>query len=237
MNLATSLAMMRTAAVVLVGSLALTGCVETRFAAPLGDNIETCDTRLKGLWLDAKEDHADAKRNTKPDPSADGINIDAGCRVEMLEQPEPGGAIKRIHVPVNFVHDGGNDYLVVSDAQLNGLVELAPPYAVSPTPQKSFFFVRYHITGDTLELFDVDTKAVAKLVIDGTLRGTVSSTTSELHAWVDGNRNDMLELVRKQPIFEDKPNLTLRRSRQTLADFERNATKKPAPPKKNPSKK
>jgi hypothetical protein len=47
----------------------------------------------------------------------------------------------------------------------------------------------------------------------------------------------MLELVRKQPIFESKPNLTLRRSKQTLAEFERRATKKSAPPKKASPKK
>lgn len=221
----------------LLAGFALTGCVETRFAAPLGDNIETCDTRLKGLWLDAKESaHVQAGKDSKSTGDADAIHVDDGCRVEIIEQPEPGGPLKRIHVPVNFVHDGGNDYLVVSDAQLNGLVELAPPYAVTPKPEKSFFFTRYAIHGEVLELYDVDTKAVAKLIVDGTLRGTVSSTSTELHAWVDGNRNDMLELVRRQPIFESKPNLTLKRSTKTLADFERSVTKQPTPQKK-PSRK
>ena len=118
------------AALMLAGAVALGGCTETRFAAPLGDNIETCDTRWKGLWLDA-DDSATPQ-------GASGLFVDAGCQVEVLDQPEPGGPIKRLHVPVNFVHDRGNDYLVVSDAQLKGLVELPAPHAVSPAPEKSF---------------------------------------------------------------------------------------------------
>lgn len=215
------------AAVLLAGGLALGGCTETRFAAPLGDNIETCDTRWKGLWLDA-DDSATPQ-------GASGLFVDAGCQVEVLDQPEPGGPIKRLHVPVNFVHDRGNDYLVVSDAQLKGLVELSAPHAVSPPPEKSFFFVRYRVAGDVLELYDVDSARVAKLVVDDTLRGTVNKTASELHVWVDGDRAQMLDVVRKYPIFSVKPTTTLKRSRLGLADYERNVTKPPPkPPRRQP---
>ena len=54
------------AVLVLVGAAALGGCVETRFAAPLGDNIETCDARWKGLWLDQEEQRRGSASGSKP---------------------------------------------------------------------------------------------------------------------------------------------------------------------------
>lgn len=211
---------LRAALLALLASVSLGGCVETRFAAPLGDNIETCDTRWKGLWIDTRE--------SRDKQTAAGIYVDAGCEVAVLDQTEPGGPIKRLHVPVNFVHDGGNDYLVVSDAQLKGLVEIPPPYAISPKPEKSFFFARYRLHGDTLELFDVDTPKVASLIAQDALRGTVSKTSSELHAYLEGDRAQMLEIVRKQSIFSAKASMTLERSKQSIDAYERSL----APPPK-----
>jgi len=40
----------------LIACTALSACVETRFESPLGDNIETCDTAWKGVWLEPGDD-------------------------------------------------------------------------------------------------------------------------------------------------------------------------------------
>ena len=187
----------------------LGGCVETRFEAPLGDNIETCDTQWKGLWVDPE---------SKTEASA--IYVDDECHFIVLDQPENTGPIKRIHVPMNYVHTDGKDYIVVADSSLKGLVELKPPHGVDPAPEKSFFFARYQIRGDKLEVNQVDSERVAKLVIDGKIDGTVSKTGSDLHVYVRGNRARMLEIVRTQAIFQAKPTTKLARSRQTLDEFE-----------------
>ena len=89
----------------------------------------------------------------------------------MLDQPERGAPFKQIHVPVNYVHDKGKDYLVIADVALKGLVELKPPYGIDPVPQKSFFFARYSVRGNRIELDDVDSEAAAKLVVDRRLAG------------------------------------------------------------------
>jgi len=211
-------------ALVVLTCLSLGGCVETRFASPLGDNIETCDTRWKGLWIDTRE--------SRDKNEAAGFFVDKGCEVSVLDQTEPGGPIKRQHVPVNFVHDGSNDYLVVSDAQLKGLVEVPPLYAVSPKPEKSFYFVQYRFHGDTLELYDVNTPRVATLIVEEKLKGTVSKTSSELHAYVEGDRAQMLEIVRKQPVFNNKPGMVLERSKMSMDEYERSLVKPPKPHKK-----
>ena len=187
----------------------LGGCVETRFESPLGDNIETCDTRWKGLWGD-------------PDSAteASAVYVDDECHFIVLDQPERGGPLKQIHIPVNFVHADGKDYVVVSDVSLKGSVELKPPHGIDPVPEKSFFFARYSVRGERIEINQVDSEKVAKLVIDGKLEGTVDKTGSDLHVYVRGNRARMLEIVRTQSIFDGKRPTVLARRKQTLDEFE-----------------
>ena len=193
----------------LCASGVLGGCTETRFESPLGDNIETCDAHWKGLWGDPE---------STSEPSA--IYVDDECHFIVFDQPEKGGPLKQVHVPMNYVHADGKDYLVVADTSLKGLVELKPPFAIDPAPAKSFFFARYRIRGDRIELDQVDSERIAKLVIDGKLDGTVSRTPNELHVYVRGDRAHMLEIVRTQSIFNDKKPTKLQRRKQTLDEFE-----------------
>jgi len=187
----------------------LGGCVETRFESPIGDNIETCDVKWKGLWGDA---------DSATEPGA--IYVDEDCRFIVLDQTERGGPLKQIHVPMNFVHADGKDYLVVADSALKGLVELKPPHGIDPPPDKSFFFARYRVRGDRVEINQVDSDAVAKLVIDGKLEGSVDKVANDLHVYVRGNRARMLEIVRTQPIFQSKAPTVLVRRKQSVDEFE-----------------
>jgi len=193
----------------LAAAASLSGCVETRFESPLGDNIETCDTHWKGLWTDPE---------SSDEPSA--IYVDEECHFMVLDQPEKSGPIKRIHVPMNYVHADGKDYIVIADSSLKGLVELKPPYGIDPAPEKAFFFARYQIHGDRLEVDQVDSERVAKLVIDGKIDGSVSKTGNDLHVFVRGNRARMLEIVRTQSIFQTKSQTKLVRRKQTVDEFE-----------------
>jgi len=193
----------------LAAAAALAGCVETRFESPLGDNIETCDPHWKGVWADPE---------SSDEPSA--IYVDEECHFMVLDQPEKSGPIKRIHVPMNYVHADGKDYIVVADTSLKGLVELKPPYGVDPVPEKAFFFARYQIRGDRLEVSQVDSERVAKLVIDGKIDGSVSKTGNDLHVFVRGSRTRMLEIVRTQSIFQDKSQTKLVRRKQSVDEFE-----------------
>jgi hypothetical protein len=201
------------------GVLALSGCVETRFESPLDDNIETCDARWKGLWFDADESAQDRER------SVTAFHVDDGCEFTLIEQPEPGGALKRTRVPINYVHAGGNDYLVVSDAAVRGMVQLDPPYDIDPPPAKTFFFASYRVRGDRIEVRKVDSAKTAKLVIDGKIDGTVQKGRNDLHVFVRGGRAQMLELVRKHDVFESDPSIRFKRSKQDLQDFERSLAK------------
>ena len=195
----------------------LGGCVETRFESPLGDNIETCDVHWKGLWTDADKSS-----------EATAIYVDNECHFILADQPEPGGPLKRIHVPMNYVHVDGKDYLVVADTSLKGLGEIKPPYGIEPAPAKSFYFARYHVRGDNLEIIQVNSERVAQLVIEGKLEGTVSKTANDLHVYVRGDRARMLEIVRKQPIFDGQKPTKLVRHKETLDEFEQALIRSPA---------
>jgi hypothetical protein len=194
----------------------LTGCTETRFESPLGDNIETCDVRWKGLWTDTE---------TKSEATA--IYVDNECHFILADQPEKGGPLKRIHVPMNYVHADGHDYLVVADTSLKGVVEIHPPYAIDPVPAKSYYFARYRMRGDNVEITQVSSERAAQLVIEGKLEGTVSKTANELHVYIRGDRARMLEIVRKQPIFDDQKPTKLEHRKQTLDEFEQSLLSTP----------
>jgi hypothetical protein len=194
--------------------LSLAGCVETRFESPLGDNIETCDARWKGLWTGVEDAPVDRDSNTSA------FHVNDNCEFTVLDQPEKGGALKRVHVPLNYVHAGGNDYIVVADSAVKGLVTLKPPHGVDPAPEKSFFFMRYRVRGDRIELYQVDSKHLAKLIVDGKLDGSVDKSANDLHVFVHGSRAQMLDLVHRESVFESKPSLQLVRSKQTLGEFE-----------------
>ena len=151
---------------------ALGGCTETRFQSPPGDNIETCDVRWKGLWGPADEQERDS-------PTA--FYVDDECHFIVVDQPQKGGPLKQFHVPVNFVHADGNDYVVVTDVALKGLVKIKPVYGVDPVPEKAFYFSRYRAEKDHIDLFPVDNERVAKQVV-ARLTGKVPVPTAALMA-------------------------------------------------------
>jgi hypothetical protein len=200
----------RTFAAILV--LALAGCVETRFESPIGDNIETCDARWKGVWAEADE----ANRDRPGDTVA--FYVDDDCKFVVLDDPDKDGTAKETPVPVNYVHADGKDYVVVTDASLKPLADIKPPHGVTPVPEKSYYFARYTLRRDRLDIYQVDDERMAKLVVDRVIDGTVDKTQNELHVYVHGSRAEMLALVHARSIFKDKSTRFVR-SRQTLEDF------------------
>ncbi len=191
--------------------LLLGGCVETRFASTPGTAIDACDARWKGLWLDVDP----ASRH---DEAAPGFLVDKDCRFLLLEEPERGGPLKPVHIPLNFVHDRGTDYVVVADDQLRGVASIKP---VGHGLAKAFFVARYRIDGARLEIDLVDTARVARLIGDGRLSGSVDRDGNEVHALVRGDPQRVLEILRSEPIFAEGKPLVLARDPRDLPTYER----------------
>lgn len=194
-------------------ALVLAGCVETRFESPPGTELTACDARWQGLWVGADGD-MDLEDVTA-------FAVDADCRFRVLDQPAPGGPLKRVEVQVRFAHADGRDYLVVPDDGLGDLVQVPPPHGVDPRPARSWFLARYVVRGDGgIDLFPVDSRRVAARVIDGTLDGTVDKTANDLHVYVRGDPARVLAMLRRVPMFTDEPALRLVRSPLDEAAFE-----------------
>ncbi|MEO8010239.1 MAG: hypothetical protein ABI650_01200 [Dokdonella sp.] len=200
--------------VLLAASLLIGGCVETRFESTPGSVIESCDERWKGLWLDVSE--------KAPIDGADvAFLVDESCRLQWLERPEKNGPVKAVHIPINFVRDGAHDYVVVADNQISAVVDLPKVHGVDPQPAKSFLIARYRLRDDRLEIDAIDSRRVARLVVDNVLDGSVDSRRNELHVYVRGDRARILEILRTQPVFSDQPSARLERSTLTLEQYER----------------
>jgi len=193
----------------LLSTLLLSGCFETRFESPPGERIQRCDEAWKGLWLDLSE----------PDKIS-GLHVDASCASTILIQLESGGPLRQVPVPLNYVEHRGHRYVVVADAALEDLVSLPLVHGVLPVPTRSFFIARYRLRGERLDIQRVDDKAAARMVIDGVLEGTVSSTLNDLHVYLRGTREDVLEILDTPGLFERKPSLRFERSRSSLAEIE-----------------
>ena len=126
--------------------------------------------------------------------------------------------------PTIFAIDFGTSNSLLAAASAS---ETFPPVPLDPDApdatvlRSALFFARYRVRGERIELYPVDDEAVAKLVIDGKLDGTVDKTRNELRVYVRGSRAQMLALVREHAIFEDKPTLELVRRHEDVAAFER----------------
>ncbi|MGA9422287.1 MAG: hypothetical protein WBW61_07975 [Rhodanobacteraceae bacterium] len=189
---------------VFAGLLALTAgaCEETRFATPPGADLADCDPAWKGLWL------ADDASDDRPE----GIQVDAQCRLSVIETESPGAVPKRTPIALRYAAIAGRKYVVASQSALKPLFDLPPPYAIDPPPMDAYFLARYRVSADRIELFRVDNAKVAKLVIDGKLDGTVSKTDNELHVFVRTNAAGLVDLLKRENIFTDTPGIVALRS-------------------------
>ncbi|MGA9334448.1 MAG: hypothetical protein WBV39_09235 [Rudaea sp.] len=198
----------------LVICLMLCSCTETRFASPPGGHLETCDARWKGLWLPRDEPNSDSA-----------FQVDASCRFVMIEVPKNGATTKYTPIALKYAHVDDKNYLVVADDALKPLVDIKPVYGVDPVPKQAFYLARYVANGDNMDVYSVDSERVASRVIDRKLDGTVSKTANELHVFVSADAPHMLEILRGESIFSDKPGIKLIRSRMSVDEFERHARK------------
>lgn len=197
--------------------LLLGACVETRFESPLGEAMNDCDPRWKGLWL-AEDKDSQADDGTR---ALTGINVDEACAVDLFEQDDADGSLKRTRIPLHFVRAAGKDHVVVTDSALASIGDIPAPHDLDPVPSESYFFLRYRLRGDRLELRHVDSVKAAKLVLDGKLDGNVRKTRNELHVYVRGSPSQLLEAVRRYTLFESDASIVFKRSAQSMQEFER----------------
>ena len=113
---------------------------------------------------------------------------------------------------------GRADIQLVAADSLRGLADLAPAPSAGVAAGQGWFYARYAVRGDRLSLYRVDTARLAHGAIDDAVDADVTRTRNELHVFVHGSPARLLELVRREPIFEHKPSLELRRGAPAAAE-------------------
>lgn len=197
--------------VVLLGLCGLLGaCSETRFKALPASGESGCDARWKGLWVPQDEPKGDTA-----------VYVDTDCRLIIFDHPDRGGALRRVALQPHFIHLQHNDYLAVAAADVAPLVELPPVYGVDPPPSPAYFLMRYRVGKGDIKLYPVDSERMAKHIIDGSIKGTVSKTANELHVFVGIDAAAMLELLHGASIFANKADIEMIRSTRSVDEFER----------------
>jgi hypothetical protein len=150
-----------------LASFLLAGCESTRFeAAPVAE--QPCDPTLAGHWwsLDKK---------LKQDGEVE-LDIGPNCRLKFIEHDQHTSASWGEATSLHVGRDAGRTYLWV-DANWAEVRMGEEPRA----EKGDVFVLRYRARGDLLELWQVDTKAIAHRVIDNEIKGDVHQADDELH--------------------------------------------------------
>jgi hypothetical protein len=192
-----------------LGTAVLGGCTETRFASPL-QPATTCDARLKGLWAPA----------AVADDDVFALYVDPACVAYVIAQEKPSRRIERRRLPLTFAHIGAHDYAVASaaDVMRAGSFRLPAVHGVDPAPA-AWFYARYAVVGDRLDIAMIDSHLLAKRILENTLDGTIDKTAAELHVFVSADAQQTIDFIRDNDVFES-PREPLLRRHQSIEQFE-----------------
>lgn len=187
----------------------LPGCDETRFPLdPLGEP-RACDPSLAGVWRIVEDaDGAPEFVHVQPDCNVrllrparggeGGVELDATARPPIALAP----AIGRID---------GVLYLTLTDEDFHLAAEQPPDASGHPGSTGGFHVYRLEVRGGTATLRAVDHKAVAKSIIDGRLRGSVSKNEEGLKNLLELDLGATRELLGQRWLFRRDEPLRLER--------------------------
>ena len=156
----------------------------------------------RGLWFPRAEPNSDSA-----------FYIDDACRFVMIEVPKNGGPTKRTtHIPElcarrrQGLSRDRRRCLEGGGRHQTGLWRRS-------RSQAAFYYARYVADKTNIDVYPVDSQARRHPHHRPKIDGTVSKTTNELHVFVSGDAAHMLEILRGDSIFADKPKIELVRSR------------------------
>lgn len=150
----------------------LAGCQATSFEQPPLAALP-CDPELVGSWLSRPE-------SEKERPGEIVLDIGADCRLGLTEKRRDG-SVRRTDTQLQVGRSSEQRYAWLP-ADWDWL-QFEPP---DGRARGDVFVLRYAVQGRELELWLVDSKAVAHLAIDGRLRADVEKRGDQLLNRVTG---------------------------------------------------
>ncbi len=174
----------------LVLLIGLSGCEATTFQnPPLAERV--CDQQLVGDWISI----TDSSSNDAPGEIE--LQIDKACSLWMIEHKKDGdvsGDATAIHVG----RDGTQDYFWI-DAPW----AFKRAQSTEPAPAGDIYVLRYNLSGQELQLYTIDNRAVAQRILDDELKGEIHKTEGTLVNRLTGTVTP--QQLRNEIAFDAKP--------------------------------
>jgi hypothetical protein len=195
------------ALLILLALVLLAGCDETRFAQPLAAKGD-CESDLRGLWRIVDE----------PDSTPEFVHVADGCRIRLLRAPLPGeggvdGAttgIRDVSFRVALARTDGVLHAWLTDRDFHAAGGDTKPAEHHGQPD-GFHVFRIEARTREVVVRGVDHVAVAKAIIEGTLRGQVHKSEDGLKNFVETDAAATAQLLRKRWLFRREDPLRLQR--------------------------
>ena len=199
----------------LLATLALAACDQTRFVSDPAGNAPICDADIAGLWVVDENERV----------ASDVLEITDKCRVRYFSLPQDhkGGPLASdAEFSVNVARLKGTLYATLTHEALRDIAN-----DTKPDDAEGYHVFRLDTARNTLKLYDMDHKHVAKLIIDGTIKGEVTKTSDELRNVVPGEIAAIRALLAKERLFSKKPMLFKRGKAEDMPAPIRAALAKP----------
>lgn len=205
-------------ALLLAVVLLLGGCAGTSFESPPGHALMNCDPDWQGVWDIADEEESPGVLVVKNDCRSAFFDLDAQDSDPMDEQ----------WLQLGFVEHEDQGYVVATDEKVSARNEQEEGRSSDSRGTGAYTLARYDLAPDSIAVHMVDTRAAARMIVDGLLWGDVYRSKDTLRVVVRGTPEDTLRALSLPGLFEAEATFLLKRSARSIDEFE--AAPPAAPP-------
>lgn len=192
-------------------ALTLVGCDSTSFQSPPGNEFVECDAAWKGSWRLLGE-------------SAPGHLLVVGddCQAsEVATSVDPSTWVSDESVQLRFAEHNGQRYVVtVEEPPVGSLKAQSADDRPDRSGTPSYTIARYVSGPSSISVWMVDTRAAARMVVDGLLLGHVSRHKDGLRVFVQGTPDSTLHAVELPGMFQAEPTFLLERSTGSVNELD-----------------
>jgi hypothetical protein len=199
--------------------LPLGGCASTSFESPPGDALVACDPDWHGVWDIADEEE-----------SAGVLVVNDHCRSAFLDlDSQDSDPLGEQWLQLSFVEHEDQGYVVATDEKVSARNEQEAGRSSDSRETGAYTLARYDLAPGSIAVHMVDTRAAARMIVDGLLWGDVYRSKDTLRVVVRGTPEDTLRALSLPGLFEAEATFLLKRSARSIDEF------KAAPPAVPPS--
>ncbi len=190
--------------------MSLAGCASTSFGSPPGRALLDCDPAWQGVWDITHEEESVGVLVVKDDCRSAFFDLDAQDSDSLGEQ----------WLQLSFVEHEGHRYVVATEEEVAARNEQEAGRNPNSARTGAYTLARYDLAPGAIAVHLVDTRAAARMIVDGLLWGEVSRREYSLQVFVRGTPEDTLRALSRPGLFEVDTTLQLKRSARGIDEFD-----------------